>query len=493
MKRHLNLLTLLLFVSLTFGEVNAQLKYSSDWKSLDSRPIPEWFSQAKFGIFIHWGPYSVPAYAPVGVYAEWYQYWLENKTVSGNGDFKGDEIYNFHNRVYGKDFSYYDFGPLFKADLFKPGDWAELIKSSGARYVVTTSKHHDGFCLWPSKEANDRGFSWNSMDVGAHRDLLGELHQALKSAGLKSGFYYSMYEWFHPWYKNDLDKYVNQHMMPQIKDLVTRYSPDIVWTDGEWEHPAETWHSREFLTWLYNDSPVADNVIVNDRWGKGTRQKHGGYYTTEYNVDSEFSHPWEECRGMGFSFGYNRNEDIEDYNSPKALILTLVDIVSSGGNLLLDIGPDSWGRIPVVMQERLRQMGAWLDKNGEAIYGTNPFHKVQWSEGNRDYKPDEKRYASGEFILKQTLGPGQGNARKEAFFTHGDEAFYVILPRWPENGEFHIKDMAFSPGLPAKLLADGQEIKWIQSGNDVILKFPDMKPESYQPTDQFAWVVRLGN
>lgn len=493
MKNCIVVLLVMAFLYASPDRSAAQKRYTPDWESLDTRSIPSWFVNAKFGIFIHWGPYSVPAYAPVGVYAEWYQYWLQNKTVSGNGKFTGDEIYDFHQKVYGPEFSYYDFGPLFTAELFNPEEWASLIKSSGAKYVVTTSKHHDGFCLWPSKEANDRGFLWNSMDVGAHRDLLGDLHHALKDMGLKSGFYYSIYEWFHPWYKTDLDKYVNQHMMPQIKDLVTRYSPDIVWTDGEWEHPAETWRSKEFLTWLYNDSPVAKTVVVNDRWGKGTRQKHGGYYTTEYDVDSEFSHPWEECRGMGFSFGYNRNENIEDYNSPKALILTLVDIVSSGGNLLLDIGPDRWGRIPVIMQERLKQMGAWLDKNGEAIYNTSPMRKTQWSEGNRDYKPDEERYASGEFILKQTLNPGPGNARKEAFYTSGEKGFYLILPCWPENGVFRIKDMAFSPEMPATLLADGQKIKWTQSGNDILVKFPEMNPENYQPTDQYAWVVRFGN
>src|SRR5680860_856923 len=140
MKRFFTILLLTILMTLKNAHLSAQEIYTSNWESLDARPIPEWFSQAKFGIFIHWGPYSVPAYAPVGVYAEWYQYWLQNKTVSGNGKFTGDEIYDFHKKVYGPDFTYYDFAPLFTVELFKPEEWASLIKSSGAKYVVTTSK-----------------------------------------------------------------------------------------------------------------------------------------------------------------------------------------------------------------------------------------------------------------------------------------------------------------------------------------------------------------
>src|SRR5690606_7944341 len=135
-----------------------------------------------------------------------------------------------------------------------------------------------------------------------------------------------------------------------------------------------------------------DKIVINDRWGKDTRKNHGGYFTTEYEMETpEFDRPWEECRGMGFSFGYNQNEDAADYNSPKALVLTLVNIVSTGGNLLLDIGPDARGNIPVIMQERLLQIGSWLKTNGQAIYGTRPWNNsFQWSlEGEKHYKPKQ--------------------------------------------------------------------------------------------------------
>jgi alpha-L-fucosidase len=162
-----------------------------------------------------------------------------------------------------------------------------------------------------------------------------------------------------------------------LKDLVLRYQPDIIWPDGEWEQTSDTWKSKEFLAWLYNESPVKNSVVVNDRWGKETRSRHGGYYTTEYDIvhnedasKKKFEHPWEECRGIGGSFGYNRNENLNDYETSDALIHMLIQKVARGGNLLLDIGPAADGTIPVIMQQRLADMGAWLKTNGEAIYGT---------------------------------------------------------------------------------------------------------------------------
>ena len=203
--------TLLFLLAIDF--VEAQQKYEPTWQSLDSRPIPEWFGNAKFGIFIHWGPYSVPSWTPKGTYSEWYQYWLQSKSLFGNGKFKGDEVVNYHEKTYGKDFSYFQFGEMFTADLFEPDDWAELFKDAGAKYVVLTSKHHDGFTLWPSKEANDRGFAWNSMEVGAKKDLVGLLSKSVKDAGLKMGLYYSLFEWYHPWWINDKERFVDQHFL----------------------------------------------------------------------------------------------------------------------------------------------------------------------------------------------------------------------------------------------------------------------------------------
>lgn len=476
MKNTILTLILISYFTLLFSQ---DKKYAPNWESLDSRPVPHWFADAKFGIFIHWGPYSVPAWSPKGTYSEWYQYWLQNKTLFGNGKFTGTEIYDYHTKTYGKDFPYYNFGDMFKADLFNPTVWANLFEKAGAKYVVLTTKHHDGYCLWPSKEANDRGFSWNSMDIGPHRDLVGELTRAVKNEGLKMGFYYSLYEWYHPWWINDRDRFVTDHFHPQFKDLVIRYEPDIMWGDGEWEMPSEKWRTAELMAWLYNDSPVKNKIVINDRWGKEIRKNHGGYFTTEYDTEApEFNRPWEECRGMGFSFGYNRNEDAWDYNSPKALILMLVNIVSSGGNLLLDIGPDARGNIPPIMQERLLEIGKWLKINGEAIYGTKRWNTpFQWSEGNRNYKPDG-HYSPGDFILKQTVDPEPGNAVKEVFFTYKNDNLYAITPKWPGK-TLRIQNLKAGDNSSVVLLVTGQTLLWKNEGDDMVITLPEYNPLAF--------------
>jgi len=164
-------------------------------------------------------------------------------------------------------------------------------------------------------------------------------------------------------------------MLPQLRDLVERYHPSVLFTDGEWSHPSEVWRSCDFLAWLFNESPVKDEIVINDRWGSETRSVHGGYFTTEYGEvgggkELTEGRKWEENRGVGASFGYNRNEDVTDHLTEHDLIHLLVDTVSKGGNLLLNIGPTADGRIPVIQQERLLQLGEWLTVNGEAIYGT---------------------------------------------------------------------------------------------------------------------------
>ncbi len=368
-------LALLLTVAVPGAAVSAHAQdtqYEPTWESIDSRPLPEWFDEAKFGIFIHWGVYSVPAWGPKGRYAEWYWNHMQNKE---------GETWKFHVENYGEDFKYPEFAPQFRAEMFKPDHWADIFDRSGAKYVVLTSKHHEGYCLWPSAES----WNWNSVDVGPGRDLCGELTEAVRARGLRMGFYYSLYEWFNPIYRNDPERYVDQTMLPQMKDLVLRYEPDIVWPDGEWDHPDTLWRSTEFLAWLYNESPVREHVVVNDRWGRGIRSQHGGFYTTEYGhvgwgQDLAEQHKWEECRGIGKSFGFNRNEEIDDYATARELIRLLIAICNNGGNLLLNIGPTADGRIPVIMEQRLLEIGAWLEENGEAIYGTgrSPFPVLPW-------------------------------------------------------------------------------------------------------------------
>jgi alpha-L-fucosidase len=484
------LLCLLSGLLLTVNISLAQKKFKQSWKDLNTRPVPGWFTDAKFGIFIHWGPYSVPAYSKKGTYSEWYQ-WDLNRP-----DGEGEETKAYHKKVYGPHFSYYNFGEMFTADLFDAKQWAALFKKAGAQYVVPTSKHHDGYCLWPSEEATKSfGFPWNSAVVGPKRDLLGELTEAVREQNMRMGFYYSLYEWFNPLWLKDKDKYIEEHMFPQFKDVVNRYKPAIIFSDGEWSISSEQWRSAELIAWLYNDSEAPEDVVINDRWGKGRRHKDGGYYTTEYESGLDNSHPWEENRGIGFSFGYNRNEDIEDYNSGQTLTLMLIDIVSRGGNFLLDIGPDKFGKIPPIMQERLLQIGKWLEINGECIYGTTTWEKpFQWSEkGKRDYKAENdgrSHLLGGGFILKQTIDPTPGNAVKEVFFTRKGNDLYAISPLWP-GSELLIRDLNAETSSEIIFLSTKQKLKWENKGSDLVIKMPDFNPNGFVPEDYYSFVFKI--
>ncbi len=441
------------FFLATLPALRAQVPYTPDWASIDARPIPSWYGDAKFGIFIHWGVYSVPAFGPTDAdnvylkYAEWYwKRWQEGEPAFAK----------HHAETYGPTVTYPDFARDFTAENWEPARWAELFKRSGAKYVVLTSKHHDGFALWPSAQA----WNWNAAELGPNADVCGVLAKAVRAEGLRMGYYYSLYEWFNPLYRDSVPAYVEQHMLPQMYDLVNRYEPDVVWTDGEWEHPAETWRAREFLTWLYNESPVRDKVVVNDRWGKETRGKHGGYYTTEYGLVHDGTggaeletRPWEECRGIGGSFGYNEQESLEHYSSSEELVHTLVDVVSRGGNLLLNIGPTADGRIPVIMEQRLTDMGTWLARNGEAIYGTRRAGVVA--------------------------------AREHVRFTRKGDRLYVILTAWPPDGRLVLPDLRDFTWREARLL-----------GKDGVLAVDRKKGAITLPTftaelGQWAWVVEL--
>jgi alpha-L-fucosidase len=457
-------LTLLCFVLLCHV-LTAQNKYQATWASIDSRPVPAWFEDAKFGIFIHWGVYSVPAYSPtvrdkVGIYDRYAEhYWRRLVSPSSTQQF----FIDFHNRVYGKDATYQDLANSFKAEMFQPELWADLFQRAGAKYVVLTSKHHEGFPLWPSKHS----WNWNAMDIGPHRDLLGDLTKAVRDKNLKMGYYYSLLEWYNPLYKKEsINTYIDQHMFPQMKDLVNTYQPDVFWTDGEWDYPSETLRSTDFLAWLYNESPVKDKVVVNDRWGKETRGKHGGFFTTEYDLVNEdnangvkFERPWEECRGMAGSFGYNRNEILEDYSTSEELVHILINKVGRGGNLLLNIGPTADGRIPEIMQQRLVDMGAWLKVNGEGIYGTRKWEK-------------------GPAVTKDT----------KVYFTQKGKDLFVLCTQFP-TADIVVENI----GKPAKvsLLGLNSEIKSVYKNGKLSITPPLVTPAN-NPCN-YAWVFKMEN
>ena len=496
MNRHASILAIVLILvsAATAGAQSSNGPYQANWASLDSRPAPQWYLDAKFGIFIHWGVYSVPSFSDPQEYAEWYWYSLR-ATPGNDADAREKQRHQvtleYHNRVFGSNFSYYQFAPLFKAELFDPDEWAQIFKGSGAQYVALTSKHHDGFCMFPSAEANrDWGQPWNAVDIGPRRDLLGDLSTAVRKAGLKMGFYYSLYEWFNPLWIADHTLFVEKHLVPQFKDLVTRYKPSIIFSDGEWDMTSAEWRSPELLAWLYNESPVKDEVIVNDRWGKETRHHHGGYYTTEYGAGlPDATHPWEENRGMGFSYGYNRNEPLSNYRTGQELVWMFADTVSRGGNLLLNIGPRADGKIPEVMQQRLKEMGDWLKVNGEAIYGTRAWTRsAQWTTGQ---KPEQGfgEYRVAYDILKLAgQAPKDGRAVKNVFFTKKPDALYAITPGWP-GATLTLTDVQAAPGSTVTMLGVNTPLKWKQQGKSLVITTPALTVD--QLPCQYAYTFKV--
>ena len=445
---------------LAAGTLQAATTYRADWESLDKRPVPQWWQEAKFGIFIHWGVYAVPAYAPTdaaNVYAKYSEHY-DNRLRTGNAAFT-----NHHARTYGDRVAYADFAAQFRAEHFNPDQWADLFKKSGAKYVVLTSKHHDGFALFPSAYSP----RWNAQVLGPHRDLAGDLIGAVRKQGLHMGYYYSLLEWGHPLYaKATIGRWVQEMNIPQMKELVTRYKPDVLWTDGEWDFSDEELRSADFLAWLYNESPVKDTVVVNDRWGKKTRGLHGGHFTTEYDLvhtgsslDTQFVHPWEECRGIGGSFGFNRFESTAHYMTSAQCVETLVEKVSRGGNLLLNIGPQADGLIPVIMQERLLDMGRWLEVNGEAIYATTAWR----------HRPKNMR-------------------ETKIYFTRKPDALYAICARWPQ-GPLTIDHVAKADGVT--LLGSSLPVPFSAAEGKLTLQPPAVNPGN-MPCE-FAWTFKIAN
>ena len=356
-------------VVLFFACIIPFIAFSQTWDSLNRRGYPQWFSDAKLGIFVHWGLYSVPAYASPEGYAEWFYRGLmvgdtaRRRVMSRYAD-TSLPVLN----------QYRELTNYWKAEKWQPDEWARLFREAGARYVVLVTKHHDGYCLWDSPQQPQ----WNSVTSGPHRNIVEELTAAVRRQGLRMGFYYSLPEWTNPrhiWMQDPdslIGDYVDNYMVPQFKDLVSRYRPSLIFADGDWQNSAEQFRSVELIDWYYRT--IGDSAIVNNRWGGGTLH---GFKTPEYSsaiLDSVT--PWAECRGIGRSFGYNSNESPENHLSDGDLIRHFCELVAHGGGLTLNVGPMADGTIPELQRQRLQALGKWLEINGEAIYGSRPWYST---------------------------------------------------------------------------------------------------------------------
>jgi alpha-L-fucosidase len=432
-----------------FSFAQAPTHYEPTIESLDKHPLPQWYAGAKLGIFIHWGLYSVPGWAPLthpdhdfssndyikyDPYAEWY---LNTMRISGS------PTQEYHKQHYG-DQGYYEFAPTFNRESKKwdPDKMAAVFKMAGARYVVLTSKHHEGFTLWPSRTSNPTP-SLKSAQLHAERDIVGELTTAVQKQGMKMGLYYSGgYDWTfnagpiqvnadYNAVKPQSDAY-GKYAFAQIHELIDRYHPAILWNDIDWP---KTGNALQVEADYYNAMP---DGVIDDRFGI----KHSDFTSPEYEKKDQISEKkWEECRGLGRSFGYNRAEGEKETIAPGELIALLVDIVSKNGNLLLDVGPEADGTIPPVQMERLQALGAWLKQNGEAIYDTTPWTKAAGKSAEGD---DIRFTKKGSDLYVTVLGKPKAET--------------ITIPDLPVKDGIGISQLGSDDDLGAKGQTDGTRI-----------------------------------
>lgn len=429
--------------------MTGKCRYEPNWDSLDKRPNPSWYDEAKFGIFIHWGVFSVPSFG-----SEWFwNYW--------HG---GQQSYvDFVKDNYRPGWTYADFARDFTAEFYNATQWTEIFKAAGARYIVFVSKHHEGFCNWPTNVS----FNWNSKAVGPNRDIVGELASAIrKDSDIHFGIYHSLFEWFNPVYLGDAERkfttqeFVNRKTMPELYELVNTYKPDIVWSDGDGGVSYKYWKSEEFIAWLFNDSPVKDTVLTNDRWGSGTMCKHGSFLTCadRYVPGKPLKKKWENAMTIDKrSWGYRREAKLDELLTIEELIQLFVKTISLGGNMLMNVGPTHDGRIAPIYEERLRQFGQWMKINEEGIYGS----KI-WSSQNDS--------------LSSTV-----------WYTSKNDAIYAFLLEWPKDNQLKLGSVNGREGMIIEMLGYGS-LTWKSAVRGVIV---DLDIPAIKLPTRWAWTLKI--
>jgi alpha-L-fucosidase len=460
------------------------MEFQPTSKSLKQHQVPQWYDDAKLGVFIHWGLYSVPAFGTTagdintliqtkGVkwyyknnpYAEWY--WNSIRIPESPAA-------KYHHDKYGSSFKYEDFSTEFNDKLKKwdPNEWAELFKSIGAKYVCFTSKHHDGFRLYQSSQRHP-----TNGDYCANRDVVGELQKALQQKQIKLGTYYSgALDWsFTPNYIRDATDLVNNgpkskeyatYVDNQYRELIDRYHPCILWNDiGS----SPKLNLNSLFAYYYNN---VQEGLINDRWipftsimrvgsrllrpyinfavpkilkrGPMVQPKvmHFDYQTPEYSIFSKArKDKWELTRGVGNSFGYNQFEGAEFHLTGEQLIQLFIDIVSKNGNLLINVGPKAGGEIPEFQKTPLLALGNWLRSNGQGIFGTRPWKRA---EG----------ITTEEIPIR---------------FTQNEDHLFAFIMKQPATSAITIKDLVIPTNAQITLLGANESVSWSQVGDDLII------------------------
>ena len=377
----------LIATSTCLAQKKSNTHHEASELSLAVRPTPTWYGNAKLGIFIHWGLYSVPAWStPYGTpdtvtnwkafytnnpYAEWY---LNSLRITGS------PTQTHHTYKYGAEYDYYNFKDSLqqKTTNWNAGHWANIIKATGAKYVVITAKHHDGYMMYPSKIPHP---FLQPNQISSSKDFIGQLAKAVRAKNIKMGVYYSggldwsftnnpiTNLWPELFESMPATEVYSKYADAQLNEIINLYQPDVLWNDVNYPKGVKL---LSVFAHLFNTN---HNAVINDRWNQYPTLYN--FTTPEYAVpDSNGFKKWETCRGIGFSFGYNQAETDKQLLSSKALINLFIDIVSKNGNLLLNIGPDASGNIPANQLSRLQDLGNWMEVNSEGIYDTNPWKKT---------------------------------------------------------------------------------------------------------------------
>ena len=474
-------------------DVDRQGPFQPDWESLQKYEVPEWYKDAKFGIFIHWGVYSVPAFSN-----EWYP---------RNMYEPGFDAYKRHIATYGPQdkVGYKDFVPMFKAEHFDPAAWAELFKKSGAKYVVPVAEHHDGFAMY------DSGLSdWTAAKMGPHRDVIGDLARAVRAEGLHFGvsshrvehdffmgvgrkiqsdvndpqyaaFYgpaqVGVFKWGTP-VGNDFT-YVSpawtNDWLARGAELVDKYHPDIVYFDWWIGQASIRSNLARFAAFYYNRSQKYGDHVGVINYKDYAMQEHSAVLDLERGQLGDIRPLyWQTDTSVSNkSWGYIKDDT---FKSPEFVIDQLIDIVSKNGNLLLNIGPKSDGTIPDEVQRVLLDVGAWLSLNGEAIYGTRPW---------RTYGEGPTKVAAGSFHDTDTAKYTPEDFR---FTTKGDDVYAIGLA-WPTSGEAVIhalaKTVGSEPVQSVALLGGDTKLRFEQSADGLHVQLPA------QASAKYPYVLRL--
>jgi alpha-L-fucosidase len=457
--------------------VIAQGPYHASWDSLERFKVPKWYEDAKFGIFIHWGVYCVPAFD-----SEWYP---------RNMYLQDEHVFKYHLENYGPQsrFGYKDFIPMFKAEKFNADEWAELFRKSGAKYVVPVAEHHDGFPMYASELTE-----WCAAKMGPKRDVVGELAAAVRKQGLHFGA--SSHRAEHWWFFNGgrtFDSDVNDpryaglygpaqsdkvqpnqayldNWLARITEIVDKYHPDIVWFDWWIEQPVFEPYLQRFGAFYYNRAAEWKRQVAINYKNKAFPERAAVLDIERGQLDTLRPIFWQTDTSAGEkSWGYIKDEK---FRTPESLIDELVDIVSKNGCLLLNIGPKSDGTIPDEVQKILLNMGKWLSINAEAIYATRPW-KV--------YGEGPTKVVGGSFKDTATAGYTAQDIR----FTAKGDTLYAIALAWPEDGKLRIKSLAAGSELTKReiktvqILGFKAPVKWTRNAEGLILELPNKKAGNY--------------